>query len=638
MFLKILENKVLLRWLFGPKLRDLRIVLEDHLSKFLYKRDHNLFETQDLNIRELNNCLFYIKDHFAQELGSAPLPLTFLIFENEIPLSTLHFLPGKIYFTRELKDYIEKSLSQTQLFYKIEPIEENLFELLLPPTVPPKLKFPFKEIFYVPLERSCFFCGTYCHESKECPGLSVENPLDKFKGYLELSFENLTIKLKEAYQIAPYKDEFFQGFWGRHFYLFPSFLKYLFYYPQEISFWSAIYEPFAFPIKGGELFLALENLTRGNLSSAEVTFKNFEGEFLGELGLIMVNILKEDYTKALYHIENALSQAVTPFSKSYLIFLKAYLYHYKQDLLLAEDLYNEALKIDSSCLPAFYFLQLLRYENHEPWQKIFPFFQNPYIVYLAFLEPKFIKHQRELEENLEKIFYSYKEEALKRLKELEDKYHHLSEILTEDDQIAYDERIKRIRNSLYSGGLHLIESASKASLELLLELNSYVFATTKRLKSQWRKLQDRYLVLNNFWQKYPYKEEEVHFAKKLLHISNLLEKTGNKLKRAEISKELKWIKKELSQTLTLIEDLEKNREELIKKWRFRTKLRKFLIRFGLSEGAILLLYFLSIFWERGEFTKRIFTLGNFFLVSFFLFILVLFTISIEKDETTISIP
>ncbi|MCS7149149.1 MAG: hypothetical protein N2Z40_06910 [Caldimicrobium sp.] len=638
MYLKILENKPLLKTLLGPKSPDLKLLLEDYLVKFLQKKDHNLFYAKDLNPQYLNTWLFNIRDHFAEDIGSAPLPLSILISEDED--STLPKdlnLPGKIYVQGKAKNTIEKSLSQIELFHKINPLRDDFFQLVLPATVEPKLIFPFKEIYFVPKDEPCFFCGTYCHESIHCPGLKVMDPLTVFQKYLEVKLEDISAQLRREYENTDQEDKYSDGFWCRHFYLFPSFLKFPFYFSKELNFWSSLYEPLSFPVKGGDLFIALEHLLRGNIGQAEASFIKFEGDLLAELGLTMTNILKQNFTKSLYHLENALSVSSTPFLKSYIYSLKGYIYHYLRETLIAEDNYREALKTDSSCLPAYYFLNLLNYERGEPWQKIFPYFQNPYVIYLAFLEPKFIKHQKELEETLEKAFDAYRAEAQTRLKEVEDKFHSLVEILTQEEKNEYEEKIKKIRDSVYNGGLMLIERASKVALELALELNGYVFSSIKKLKSYRDSYFNRYLALSKFWQKYPFKEEEATFGSNLSKAYRLLELTDKRMKKSDVAKELKMLKKDIHDLNLILETLEGSKIELIKKWRFRSKLRRFILRFAIAEGSLLTIFGISTFWPKADIFESIFTFGNFLIFSFAAFVLILITVLLEKDESEFSL-
>uniref|UniRef100_A0A832GJW9 Tetratricopeptide repeat protein n=1 Tax=Caldimicrobium thiodismutans TaxID=1653476 RepID=A0A832GJW9_9BACT len=630
MFLKILENKPLQKLLFGGRAQELRDFLDEYLCKYFTKKDIWLYEVQPEAPIKLNDVLFYLKEHFSATLGSAPLPLVFQISEDRPQVSSSFFKrAGKIYLQAKVVNPLKKALEKESLFYKIERVDEDIYELILPSTVDPTLIFPFKDTFFFPEEEKCFFCGTYLHKSEDCPGLRVKDPLKEFQQYLKFSFEDIVKNLWETLQDKS-KEDFLKGFLCRHFYLFPAFIKIPFFFPAEIENWTNLNRPLDFPVRGGDLYLALEDLILGKLALAEEKFKRLEGETRAELGLLAVNLWKRDFPQALYHLETALAEAKTPFLKSYLLFLKGYIYYYQRDFLSAEENFREALKKDSSCIPAFYFLQLLLYEGEENWQKIFPYFQNPYTIYLAFLEPVFIKHQMELEENLQKTWESYREETVKRLREAEDKFHKLKEFFSEEERKDYEETLKKIRENTYKGGLILIEAAGKGALELSLELNSYIISKIKKFKSELEKITTSLSPLEKFWQAYPYKREDFLFGQKLTKAKEIFKKLESRLKKSEIAKELKFIQKELSTLHSIVEELEIHKEDLQKKWKFREKLYKFLVRYLIAEGILVILFLSSSFLPETVSSLPLFSLSNFFLFSFILFLLTVFSVQIDK--------
>ncbi|MFN3921741.1 MAG: hypothetical protein ACK4K4_05020, partial [Caldimicrobium sp.] len=174
MYLKVLENKPLIKLLFKGKEQDFFALLKDSLEKIFLKKESFLYEIELPKLIKLNDTLFSLKEIFKKELSSAPIPVSFYLFkEASSPIGSVFLRPGKIYFTKELKDEILEVFSKIKIHYRIEPIFEDIYELVLPSTVEPKLLFNFKEIFFGPLERKCFFCHSYGHYSSDCPGLEI---------------------------------------------------------------------------------------------------------------------------------------------------------------------------------------------------------------------------------------------------------------------------------------------------------------------------------------------------------------------------------------------------------------------------------------------------------------------------------
>lgn len=632
MYLKILDHKPLIRLLFKGKEQDFFVFLKDYLDKSFLKKEQFLYEVEASKLPKLNDVLFSLKETFQKDLSSAPIPVSFYLFSRDSFFTVKGFLrPGKIYFTNNLKEEISEALSKIKLHYRIEPLFEDLYELVLPSTVEPKLLLNFKDIFFGPFEKGCFFCHSYGHRSSECPGLEIADALLKFKELLRFSLAEIGENLWTDYQHQKLRDSFFDYFYVRHFYLFPSFLKLPFYLTGEIENWAQIAGKFSIPIRGGEIYLALEDLLQKRWSQAELRIKNVEEDFRIELISMFLALFKEDYQRVIYHIERALTYVKSPFLLSYLYFYKGYIWHYLKDIYSAEDNYKLALKEDSSCLPAFYFLNLLNYEVEENPEKIFPFFRHPYLIYLALLEPNFIKHEAELERELENALSSIREEGINRLKEVEDKYHHLKEVMTEEERSEYEAKIKEIRNSIYKGGVALIEEASKRALESALELSGYIFTKSKKIRNELQKYKNLYQNCHNFWIKYPYKVEDSIFGQRLKRSYELLEKMEKRLMRKDLTKELGLLNKELIQLQAYMEELIKLKPALENKWRFRKEVLKFIKRFSLAEGVLTALYLLPFFYPELNFLGSLQNVTSFFILSVILFLLVLLTLRIEKE-------
>ncbi len=314
MFLKIRPVKPLLYFFFKAKSKDFLEYIDEHLSKNFEKKGANLYEIKGETLFKLNEILYLLKETFSSEIGEGPLPLILFIFEEEFSFSSSPvFRPGKIYFPSKIRNKILKALSGTKLFYKTITISSEVEELLFPATVDSNVLFNFKDALFVPLEKPCFFCQSYWHESEACPGLRIFEPFEKFKNLLHYSFVEIAKNLKGAYENQQLEESFWDYFYIRHFYLFPSFLKILFYFHEELDNWASLWKPLQIPLKGGELFLALEDLIYQRYKSAETKFKTLEGgDFRIHLGLMMISILESDFQKALYHLENGLTLTKNP--------------------------------------------------------------------------------------------------------------------------------------------------------------------------------------------------------------------------------------------------------------------------------------------------------------------------------------
>ncbi|BAU23967.1 hypothetical protein THC_1603 [Caldimicrobium thiodismutans] len=631
MYLRIIENKPLFRLLFKTRAEDVWALLEDLLLKHFEKKNIFLFEAQPEKIYHLNEIIHQLKDIFQKELTSAPPPYVFFLSKkNQPPPQSYLLRPGKIYFTSDLKKDLQDALSEIKLFFKIEGLREDLLELVLPATSEPNLILPYKEIFFSPKDQKCFFCRTYLHESHNCPGLEVIDIYSSYSKLLNYSLRELSEKIKANLLTEEPQDEILSLFFSRNFYLFPSFLRVVFYLYGEIDNFSMLGLNFSLPVKGGELSLALEDLIHRRFEQAERRFKAIEEEdFRKELGLSQIEFFKGDFNRALYYLESALSMVNTPFLKGFIYFYKGYIYHYLGDPFNAEENYKLSLKEDSSFFPSFYYLNLLIYEREELVEKIFPFFQHPYVIYLSFLEPVFIKHQKVLEEYLEKAMDRIREETVERLKEAEDKFHKIKDIMLEEEISEINEKLRKIRKEAYEGGIALVEKAGKRAMELALELNGYIFSKLKKYQKELASYKDRYQILVEFWNKYPYKAEDVYFGQRLKSSYEIMDKLSKLMKRSEIAKELKFIGKEITKLKQQLEDLGKLKPMLEKKWKFRKKLVKFIRNFSLAEAGLLLIYIIPMFYQNLNLLGPFLSLPYFFLFSFLLFLIVLILVQFE---------
>ncbi|MCC6048547.1 MAG: hypothetical protein LM579_03320, partial [Thermodesulfobacterium sp.] len=384
-------------------------------------------------------------------------------------------------------------------------------------------------------------------------------------------------------------------------------------------------------VRGGDLGLGLEELMAGRVETAEKRFSEVEeGDFRRELGLAFVQILKEDFPKAIYFVENALSLVNNSFVRGYLNYLKGAIYFQLGDKGLAEESFKEAMKEDSTNSPSFFFLGLIRYLEEEPLDKLSPFFHHPYTLYLSYLEPLFLRVEKELEELLDKVYLSYKEEALSRLKEAEDKYHALKEVMPDETSKSYLERLKNLSQDINQGGLALVDSASKQVLELTLELNGYVFSRIKKLKQEFEPLRFTFRKLSEFWTIYPYKTEDAFFGQSLKKAEGLILRIDRRLKRSEPSKELKFLESEFKQLKDILENLQRAKPELERKWEFRRRLYSFIMKFSLAEGLNLIFHVALLFLPEVE-TSWFPSLGSFVVSSLFILVLVLIRVLfIEK--------
>jgi tetratricopeptide (TPR) repeat protein len=644
MFLRLIPYRTYARLIFSYRARDLLEFFPTILKDVFLPLDSNLFQVEG-RLQKLNDLLFQYKEHFSRELGSASAPFAILITkERERSLASLGMTggrlemtggikkplrPGKVYIEEGLKDKVEEELKGVNLHFRLEKWGE-LFELKLPATFEQKLYFPLKDFFLIPNDKRCFFCGSYQHATSDCPGLNDREPQQTFYRLLTLSPWTIADELSKAI-FEEENTEALNYFYTRYFFNFPAFLKMIFYRTGEINSFSQVPLHLPTPVRGGGLGLGLEELMAGRVETAEKRFSEVEeGDFRRELGLAFVQILKEDFPKAIYFIENALSLVNNPFVRGYLNYLKGAIYFQLGDKGLAEESFKEAMKEDSTNSPSFFFLGLIRYLEEEPLDKLSPFFHHPYTLYLSYLEPLFLRVEKELEELLDKVYLSYKEEALTRLKEAEDKYHALKEVMPDETSQSYLERLKKLSQDINQGGLALVDSASKQVLELTLELNGYVFSRIKKLKQEFEPLRFTFRKLSEFWTIYPYKTEDAFFGQSLKKAEGLILRIERRLKRSEPNKELKFLESEFKQLKDILENLQRAKPELERKWEFRKRLYSFIKKFSLAEGLNLIFHVALLFLPEVE-TSWFPSLGSFVVSSLFILVLVLISVLfIEK--------
>ena len=637
MFLRLIPYRTYARLIFSYRARDLLEFFPTILKDVLPPLDSNLFQVEG-RIEKLNELLFKYKEHFSRDLGAAPPPFSILITKERDKLLALlgttgdlkkPLRPGKVYVEEGLEGKVEEELKRANLHFRLEKWGD-LFELKLPATIDQKLYLPFKDLFLIPKDKRCFFCGAYQHVTSDCPGLNEREPQQTFYRMLTLS----PWAIAEEVSKAIFKEdnrEALNYFYTRYFFNFPAFLKIIFYRAGEINSFSQVPLHLPTPVRGGDLGLGLEELMAGRLDTAEKRFSEVEeGDFRRELGLAFVQILQEEFPKAIYFVENALSLVKNAFLRGYLNYLKGAIYFQLGERALAEESFQEALRDDTTNAPSFFFLGLIRYLEEEPLDKLSPYFHHPYTLYLSYLEPLFLKVEKELEELLDRIYQSYKEEAVVRLKEAEDKYHALKEVMPDETSQMYLERLKKLSQDINQGGLALVESASKQVLELALELNSYVFSRIKRLKQELEPLKFSFRKLSEFWIVYPYKVEDAFFGQSLKRAEELVVRIDRRLKRSEPSKELKYLESEFKKLKEIIENLQKAKPELEKKWEFRKKLYSFIKNFSIAEGINLIFHATFLFIP--EFETSLFpSLGSFIVSSLFILVIVLFSVLfIEK--------
>jgi len=634
MYLQVIEHSKLLHFVFKTQSPEIRLYLDDVFSREFLKKDARLFEIKKGRLHELNDCLEKVKVNYSNVLRNCPIPFSFFLSKNPEDLSKVKIplRAGKIYLLDNLKRDVDSEFKEVPLFHGLQRWYD-LIELVLPSTVDPKMDFFFKDIFWTGKEKFCFFCKSTWHPLENCPALAEPEARKLFIDLINTSFSKLSQILWKGISEENFVKEKLKYFYIRHFYLLPEFLKILFFKADEVKHWAQFRPEIEPPVRGGDIGIGLDSLIKKRLDIAEKKFKSAgEEDYKASLGLCYVNILKKDFKQAIYFVENAFEKSITPFLKSYALFLKGYIAEFAGDELVAEELYKEALKIDSSCLPAQYHLNLLLYRQTEDFRVIKPLLENIYGIYLAYLEPFFIKDQKQLEELVYQRLNQKREEVSKRLKEVEDKFHLLKEIMSEKEIESYEQQIKTLREYIYEGGLKKIERASELSLELNFELQGYIFNKIRLIQNKVQNLQQDYETLRSFWTSYPYKREDSFFGDTLKEIYHVISDTNRKLKSRDLSKFIKLILKELEGAQKRIEKLKKAKEELNKKWIFRKRVYEF------SKNFIILESLLTIFYTGGHFLsvfkgfENVLSFGSFFFISLVFLIFCLLSAYLKHYE------
>ncbi len=620
MFLKIIGYKNFINFIFKTKASEVKLHLEDLLQNNFNKIDKNLYKIDPKKLIKLNEIITNLKEQFLNFLESAPLPFTFFLADSPEKLPNSEKLrAGKIYFESALKSKIESQLKNIKIFYRIQPWR-NFWELIFPATVDPKLKLFYKDIFWTGKQNFCFFCNTTWHDFSNCPALSESEPRKIFDKALELNFSELAQILWEGITKENLSFDKLKYFYVRHFYLLPEFLKIVFFKSESIDSWSKIKLNMSAPVRGGSLGIGLEALIKKDLNMAEKRFMEVEEDFRASIGLFFVSLLKGDMIKCFYYLENALSKELNNFIKSYLLFWKGYIKEMQNDDISALELYKKAFETDRTCLPAFYRFNLIKYKREEDdIEGILSYFNHPYLIYWGYLEPLLIKDQKTIEKFLEKKFLEKKEIASQRLKEAEDLYYKLKELMSEDERKEYEEKLKNISNKIYNGGIGIIEKAADNAMDLTLEFRAYVYNKLKIVQEEFKRLEEEYNFLALFWQKYPFKYEDVIFGKELKDLSELINRISTLLKRKNVTDFLSQILSDLKTCRMKIDILKELKEKLNKKWIFRRRLADFLKTFTVLESFLVFIY-------AGSFLINLESLENILNFPMFLILSLLFLV------------
>ncbi len=622
MFLRLIIHSKLADFLFGLQKESAEFYLKNQLENFFLRIKRDTFEiSPPKNFLYLNKILENFKTEFSNFLGSSPPPFSFILSKNINKVEIPEILrAGKIYMENSLKDGIASILEAENIFYKIIPWK-NLWEIVLPSTVDPKIEVFYKDLFWVGKYEFCLFCKTTWHPSLECPSFSETELKNIFQSALQLPFKQLSQFLWEGIYENNFSYEKLKYFYVRNFYILPEFLKLIFFASDTLQNWSQFKIHLNVPIKGGKLGLGVEYLMRKELENARIKFLEASEDPKANLGLALIEILKKDYKNALYYVEEALNKIKTPFLKSYFLFLKGYLHELIGFSIIADEFYKAALEIDFLCLPAFYYLSLSKYKEGKPLSEIIFSFNHPYLLYWSYLEPLFIKEQRSLEEYLYEKIFEKQEEGTKRLKEAEDRYHKIKVFFSEKEKKEYEKRLSDLRESLYKGSLDNIEKASQKALEIDLEFQGYIYKKIKSLQEALKVLRENAIVFQRFWQRYPYKYEDITFGKDLKELWDLINKINIKIKRKDPSDILSILISEIDSGKQKVENLKIQKEKLIKKWNFRMKLANFLRNFTLSEIALTIIYIILPYFPGFKNLERFLTPSSFLFFSFILLII-----------------
>ncbi|WP_028841835.1 tetratricopeptide repeat protein [Thermodesulfobacterium hveragerdense] len=610
MFLKIIEIPRLKHFLFKTSSQELDYHVEELLKKTYKGVSSNFYQVPPKNLVYLNEILYNLKERFKKFLGSSPLPFYIILSkERDFSEKPQHVRAGKIYFQENLKKEVLQEFEGVNLFYKVQDWLDDWKELTLPATVDPKIDFFYKDFFFTGPNPPCFFCGSTHHPYHKCPGLLEPQPRSVLEQALDLPFSETSQIIWQG--LIEEKPNYFNI---RHFYLLPEFLKIVFYRGEGLTSWSQLKLSIETPVRGGNIGIGLDALIKGDLNVAESRFLEEESDLKACIGLTFVNLLKNRWDRALYFLETALSQNTSNFTKSYIIFLKGYLYEYQGNDLTAKELYQKAFELDKTFLPVFFRLRVLDYLNDEPIDKFMGYFGHPLLIFWAFTEPLFIRDQEELENFIEKRILEKRENALQRLKEAEDLFHRLKHVMTKDEIKEYEELLKTLAYDIYHRGMGAIDKASDRALDLTLELQALVYNKVKEINHKITELKKQYEVLATFWSKYPYKEEDIIFGKELKTLKNLLEKNLENTKKRDISQILTLMFSELNLAEEKVQLLKDLKDDLKRKWVFRRRLTDFLRNFLLLETLLVTFYVIGYLFE-DSFLESLLTIPVFLIIS-----------------------
>ncbi len=637
MFLKVLEFPKLWNLILKTKAYEAKNFLATLVSEILATRiSEKTFKISPETLPALSKIFEKFKDYYSEQLLNSPCPFSFYLFEENPQMSgTFPLRAGKIYFESSLKDKIKEILKKTSVFYKVTDWFD-LGEVVFSVNIDPKIFFFFKDIFLTGTNSHiCFFCHTNWHTSDRCPGLFSTEPWKNFDLLLN---ENLfqfpeklwkTLKEKDTFPITQEWNLFFT----RYFFLFPSFLKIVFYKFGELESWRELDLKLKVPVRGGDLGLSLEALETGKIKESEEKASQLEDkDFRKSLILAFCSLLSKMFDKTIYYLEDALEKVPTNFLKSYLLFLKGYIAYYQEDFFLAEELLNKALKVDPLCFPASYFSLLTRYQRDKKFPKVGHNFEHPWILTWIYLEPLLIKNQKEIESFLEITIFNKRESAVKRLKEGEDKFFDLKSVMEEAEIKKYSEKIDVLRKKIYEGGFNSLERAEKEALELTLELQAYIYNQIKKIQKTLKEIIKDYETFRTFWIKYPYKKEDAFFGTNLKEIGENINKIKETLKKRDISKVLKSILNLLEESKEKLNNLKISQEKLKSKWFFRNRLAYFLKVFLIGEGLLVSIYLVPLFLIPFNSITSFLSFSWFILFSFMILVISLISVKIKRDD------
>ncbi len=545
--------------------------------------------------------------------------------------------PGKVYLDPKEKEAFEERLSRLPFLARLVPWDD-LYELQLPATTDPELLFRYRDLLLVGPYKPCLHCGLPWHRTSSCPGRKgrrpgkilldwLHQPLAKIGEELNKTFENL--RTKESQAVLSALSERFP-------YLQPGFLRNLF--TTRAKNWEQfnIFQEVLAP--GGKLFIALEALQAGQLSEAQRRFEIIfeEGkDWRAALGLAFVSLDKEDLIEALYYVESALGQIERPLLQAYLFFLKGWLLENKGDFHQAEEAYRQALKKDRTCFPAQFHLRLFM-TRYALWEDILTHLtlvlNHPLGFLLSFLEPRFLPVAPKLEEELERTFKERQAQAVSRLAAAENNLRPVIKLMPEKQAQELQESLENIRRKIYEGGYLDFFWAEEKAFSLSLEGQGLLYREISEARAKYNEFRDDYEEYEKFWRTKGGKDPEFkvlldEFYQTLAEIEKALKTNPSHHLRFCVQKFEKLEKKK--------QELERLKEELLVRLRFKKQLAVFVKTFLLSEIFLFcsflilprLIRFLS------PTTKKFFFLSpsTFLLFSFLFLVMAIFRALAQKN-------